>query len=61
MEVGQGTLSATLGNDTSTADFKSGGMAEQGKTVTFTAKPDAQFAVDAWSISGGTFKTGGTA
>ena len=62
VEGGHGTLTAKIKNaDGSETEIHSGDKVEYGKTVTFTATPDAQFAVDAWTISDGMFKTGGTA
>ena len=62
VEGGHGTLTAKIKNaDGSETEIHSGDKVEYGKTVTFTATPDAQFAVEAWTISGGMFKTGGTA
>ena len=53
-EGGNGSLSASIDGNPFT-----GGEVEYGKTVVFTAAPNAKFHVDTWTISGGTFQTGG--
>ena len=53
-EGGNGSLSASIDGNPFT-----GGDVEYGKTVVFTATPNAKFHVDTWTISGGTFQTGG--
>lgn len=35
-------------------------MVEQGKTVTFTAEPNTDYVVKKWTVSGGSFVSGGT-
>ena len=53
-EGGNGSLSASIDGNPFT-----GGEVEYGKTVVFTATPNAKFHVDTWTILGGTFQTGG--
>ena len=53
-EGGNGSLSASIDGNPFT-----GGDVEYGKTVVFTAAPNAKFHVDTWTILGGTFQTGG--
>ena len=53
-EGGNGSLSASIDGNPFT-----GGEVEYGKTVVFTAAPNAKFHVDTWTILGGTFQTGG--
>ena len=50
-----GELKATVG----TSEITSGKKVEQGTTVTFTATPLNTYFVEKWTITGGTFKTGG--
>lgn len=62
VEGGHGTLTAKVGEGAGAVELKTGAQVEQGKTVTFTAKPDAQFAVDAWQVLPETaLQSGGTA
>ena len=52
-----GTLKATTGG----SEINSGDKVEHGKTVTFTAAPaNTEYSVEKWTITGGTFETGGT-
>ena len=53
-EGGNGSLSASIDGNPFT-----GGEVEYGKTVVFTAAPNAKFHVDTWTILGGIFQTGG--
>lgn len=50
-----GELKATVG----TSEIHSGKKVAQGATVTFTATPLNTYFVEKWTITGGTFKTGG--
>lgn len=50
-----GELKATVG----TSEIHSGKKVAQGATVTFTATPLNTYIVEKWTITGGTFKTGG--
>jgi len=52
-----GTLSATLDG----ANFDSGNDVEHGKTLVFTASPNSGYSVATWTVSDGTFETGGSA
>ena len=54
VDGGHGTLKATVDGN----EIHTGGMVEQGKTVTFTAEPDAGYKVNKWTITGGTFEAG---
>ncbi|MGI5077208.1 InlB B-repeat-containing protein [Treponema maltophilum] len=59
------TFAAVHGNGTLTAkhdgkDFVSSTRLTAGKTVEFTAEPRTGYVIDKWTITGGTFKAGGT-
>ena len=53
---GNGTLTAKQGGK----EFISPIRLAAGKTVEFTAEPRTKYKIDKWTITGGTFKTGGT-
>ena len=55
VEGGNGELKAMAG----TSEITSGKKVAQGATVTFTATPLNTYFVEKWTITGGTFKTGG--
>ena len=53
----KGTISATLDGN----NFDSGNDVEHGKTLVFTASPNSGYSVATWTVSDGTFETGGSA
>ena len=56
VDGGNGTLTAKVDG----SEISSGNFVEQGKTVTFTATPDTNFAVDKWTNGGSDIPEAGT-
>lgn len=52
VEGGHGTLTAKVGEGAGAVELKTGAQVEQGKTVTFTAVPEANYTVEKWTLDG---------
>ncbi len=56
-----GAISASVDGKALKPDAKGGAKVEKETAVTFTATPAESYGVDAWSVTGGAFLSGGTA